>query len=183
MVKELKGVILGDFNVGKTTILKKIMKLPIYNISATIGLDIQRYHHQDVSINFWDTSGQERFNAINKNYIKNSNIVLLVFDINKYETFLKINDYWIQECEKYLCSENTFYFVIGNKMDIFPNHPTHRYNLELKKNYKLYFISATNDNLEQLLLDIYKQSLELETNKDSNLSLNNIIIPKKKCCN
>lgn len=184
MVKELKAVILGDFNVGKTTILKKIMNMPVYNVRSTIGLDIQRYIHQDLSINFWDTSGQERFNAINKNYIKNSSIVLLVFDINKYESFMKIRDYWYNECKKHLSDENTFYFIIGNKMDLFPNHPIHRYNLNDKDNQKIYFISAIDEKLDKLLLDIYKVSLELKMKPSHNtVILNEIISKKDTCCN
>lgn len=183
MVKELKAVILGDINVGKSTILKKLLKIPIYNIKSTIGLDIQKYQHLDISINFWDTSGQERYNAINKNYIKCSNIVLLVFDINKYETFLKIKDYWYEMCKKNLSQENTFYFIIGNKMDLFPNHPIHRYDIENNLSQKKYFISATEDNLEDLLLDIYSISLELETKKDNeSFNVNSIVKINNRCC-
>ena len=184
MVKELKGVILGDFNVGKTTILKKLMKLPIYNVKSTIGLDIQKYIHQDISINFWDTSGQERYNAINKNYIKNSNIVLLVFDINRYETFMSIKNNWIKECKKYLSDQDTFYFIIGNKMDLFPNHPVNRYDLKNNENQKKYFISAYNQNLDSLLLDIYSISLDMETKTNYNLiKLENVSNKKGFCCN
>jgi small GTP-binding protein len=183
MVKELKAVILGDYNVGKTTILKKLLKMPIYNVKSSIGLDIQKYQHLDISINFWDTSGQEKYDAINKNYIKCSNIVLLVFDINKYETFMKVKEYWYQQCKKYLSQENTFYFIIGNKMDLFPNHPTHRYDIENNLSQNKYFISATEDNLEKLLLDIYSISLDLETKTDKEiLNLSSIVKINNKCC-
>tara|TARA_E500000178_G_C16661835_1_gene590966 strand:+ start:132 stop:686 length:555 start_codon:yes stop_codon:yes gene_type:complete len=184
MVKELKAVILGDFNVGKTTLLRKIMNLPIYNVKTTIGLDIQKYHHQDISINFWDTSGQEQFDAINKNYIKCSNLVLLVFDINKYETFMKIKDYWYNLCKQHLSDENTYYFIIGNKMDLFPNHPINRYEIENNIFQKKYFISAMKDNLDQLLLDIYSISLDLETKKDEEkITLKSMIKNNFNCCN
>jgi len=184
MVKELKAVILGDFNVGKTTILKKIMRLPIYNVKTTISLDIQRYYNQDISINFWDTSGQEQYDAISKNYIKGSNIVLLVFDINKYETFMKVIDYWYNECKKILSDENTFYFIIGNKMDLFPNHPINRYNINDNINQKVYYLSATNDDLDKLLMDIYKVSLEIDIKPSAGvIILKDIISKKNKCCN
>jgi small GTP-binding protein len=184
MVKELKAVILGDYNVGKTTILRKIMNLSIYNVQTTIGLDIQKYEHQDLSINFWDTSGQEKFSTISKNYIKNSSLVLLVFDINRYETFMKIKDYWYNECKKNLSDENTFYFIIGNKMDLFREHPIHRYNINNNDNQKVYFISASNDNLDKLLLDIYRISLEIENKPNAGtIVLNDILSKKNKCCN
>ena len=66
MIKELKGVILGDFSVGKSTFLKKLLKLPIFNIRTTIGLDIVKYFNHDISINFWDTSGQEQYDSVTK---------------------------------------------------------------------------------------------------------------------
>ena len=181
MVKELKAVILGDCNVGKTTILKKIMKLPIYNVATTINLDIEKYVNHDISINFWDTSGQERFDSINRNYIKNSNIILLVFDINNYSTYMKLKNYWLPECKKYLDDDDTTYFIIGNKMDLFPNHPIHRYKIE---NQEIIVLSALNDNLNNLLFKIYKKSLEMTPKISSNIiNISKVNIYKNKCCN
>ena len=40
-----------------------------------------------LNLSFWDTSGQEKYHALNKIYYKDAKIVILVYDITKRKTF------------------------------------------------------------------------------------------------
>jgi len=60
----------------------------------------------------------ENYAGINKIFIKNSQIIILVYDITNKISFLKIN-YWYEKNKK--INENTFYVVVGNKYDLFDN--------------------------------------------------------------
>ena len=49
-------------------------------------------------INIWDTAGQEIYRSCNKLFIKNSNIVIFVYDITNKKTFVEL-DYWYKIIE------------------------------------------------------------------------------------
>lgn len=65
----IKIIIIGDISVGKTSLLNNFLKLenPM-NTVATIGTEFKTFletiGENTVKINFWDTSGQERYRSI-----------------------------------------------------------------------------------------------------------------------
>lgn len=65
----IKIIIVGDVSVGKTSLLNNFQGFddPLDTI-ATIGTEyhtiFQNYEGKTVKINFWDTSGQERYWSI-----------------------------------------------------------------------------------------------------------------------
>jgi small GTP-binding protein len=70
----IKGAMLGDFNVGKSSISQMYVHGEIQR-NPTIGVD---FHSKDISYrgykvcpHLWDTAGQERFRSIVKVYARN----------------------------------------------------------------------------------------------------------------
>ncbi len=55
--KEMRLLILGLDNAGKTTILKKFNGEDIEQISPTLGFNIKTLHYQDYKLNVWDVGG------------------------------------------------------------------------------------------------------------------------------
>jgi ADP-ribosylation factor-like protein 2 len=55
--KEMRLLILGLDNAGKTTILKKFNGEDIEKISPTLGFNIKTLHYQDYKLNVWDVGG------------------------------------------------------------------------------------------------------------------------------
>lgn len=55
---------------------------------------------QELTLEIWDTSGQEIYKGANKIFMKKSNIALIVYDITERETFTKLNDWYknVLEC-------------------------------------------------------------------------------------
>jgi len=130
---EYKVVLCGNSAVGKTSIFKKITTGEFYekNISTigmdkrTIPLEIEveekgNLVKKQVEISLIDTAGQERFKAITKSYYKDSDGVLLIYDITKKESYDKLNG-WIESIYEALGNtQNSQYiiFLIGNKLDL-----------------------------------------------------------------
>ncbi len=116
----LKIIILGSSKVGKTSLLNQYFNKEFNNPVQTIGIDLRtkyfEFNQETVKINFIDTAGQERFDSISGNYLKNVNGVLLVYDISQQNTFKKI-EFWNEQIKKH---NNTYYSVvlIGNKIDL-----------------------------------------------------------------
>lgn len=135
-----KIIMIGDSTVGKTSLFKKLTKgkYSDKNIS-TVGIDRKSFPlkvkvnengeeiEKSFNIQLWDTAGQERFRAITKGYFKDSQGLLLMYDITNETSFANI-DKWILSIKDSLgkdsiTNENEYgdkylIFLLGNKVDL-----------------------------------------------------------------
>ena len=100
--QKCKVVLVGESNTGKTCIINQFVKGKFNETTATIGTPL--YHkkiscqnEETVKLIIWDTSGQEKYRAINKIYYKDAKIVILVYDITDRKSFIEIKEYWVNE--------------------------------------------------------------------------------------
>ena len=122
MVIELniKLLIVGDSNVGKTSLLLQYTDnyYPDQH-TATIGFEykIKTFQYKDykIKLQIWDTAGQERFHSITNNFFHNADGILFVYDITSRQSFNGVK-VWIKEAEEI----GNFYkrLLIGNKCDL-----------------------------------------------------------------
>ena len=125
---EYKVILIGNSAVGKTSLFKKITtgQFSEKNIS-TIGMDkktleveIESNGKKPVEISLVDTAGQERFRAITKNYFKESDGILLLYDVTNTESFKNV-EIWIESIHESLGNHKDskyVIFLIGNKIDL-----------------------------------------------------------------
>mmetsp|Transcript_27400 Transcript_27400/g.31265 ORF Transcript_27400/g.31265 Transcript_27400/m.31265 type:complete len:189 (-) Transcript_27400:205-771(-) len=78
--KEVRLLILGLDNAGKTTILKKFCGEPIDKIEPTLGFNIKTVEHDGFSLSFWDVGGQKSIRAYWKNYFESTDGLIWVVD-------------------------------------------------------------------------------------------------------
>ena len=93
----LKLIIIGDANVGKTKIIERYVNNCFNPCSiATTGIDFFtkkiKISNLNVKLQILDTAGQEQFMAITSLYIKNSNGIILVYDILMFEEVSALED-------------------------------------------------------------------------------------------
>ena len=116
----LKLLLLGDSSVGKTSILLQYIGNKFYesNISTT-GVDYMEkiidYNKFKIKLQIWDTSGEEKFRTITKNFYRNADGLLVVFDLTKKESYDHIKS-WINEAKENNDKLKTI--LIGNKLDL-----------------------------------------------------------------
>ena len=120
-VQHYKIIFLGDQYVGKSSILNRFYQdrfEPDYQ--ATIGLD---FHSKNVEIKgstirllLYDTAGQERFKSLIPMYIRDANIIIVVYDISNKDSFIH-TDHWVNET-KDLKREDAIFVLVGNKIDL-----------------------------------------------------------------
>ena len=117
-----KVLLLGDTNVGKTCFLFKYTDNTFHeNHIATIGLDyrvkkIKLKNGKEISLQIWDTAGQDRFRAITKNYYKGAHGIVLIYDITNNQTFENVSK-WVNQLHEEV-SLNVVIFLAGNKIDL-----------------------------------------------------------------
>ena len=119
----IKIILIGSFGVGKTSIIKSFDKkkfneyepstLSCNFISKTVIIDNKNY-----ICDIWDTAGQERFRSLNKLFIKDSKIIILVYDISQRKTFIELK-YWIDFIHENLDLGDVTLGLVGNKSDLY----------------------------------------------------------------
>lgn len=71
-----------------------------------------------VRLKIWDTAGAERYMSITKSYLRESNIVLLFFDINCRDSFLDLDKHWWQMLAEGGYIETSVIILVCNKCDL-----------------------------------------------------------------
>ncbi|KAJ5078401.1 adp-ribosylation factor-like protein [Anaeramoeba ignava] len=78
--KEMRLLMLGLDNAGKTTIIKKFLGEDISTISPTLGFNIETIEHKDYKLVFWDVGGQKTLRSYWKNYYEKTDGLIWVVD-------------------------------------------------------------------------------------------------------
>ena len=113
--------LLGNSTVGKTTYINYLLKKEVMETLPTIGISstsfIAEVFNEKIYFKLTDTAGQEKYNSIPFSQYKNSDGILLFFDVTNEESFKKIN-YWIENI-KTMGEINKHFelFLIANKID------------------------------------------------------------------
>ena len=113
-------ITLGESMVGKTSLISKYIE-DIFEDSlvTTIGFDFKLKtiikNNKIIQLKIWDTAGQERFNSIQKQYYKNIDGILLIFDLTDLSTFNNLNQ-WFDKIERE-SPKNCSIVLVGNKCD------------------------------------------------------------------
>ena len=175
-----KIILIGDSSVGKTCLFRKLTtgKYSEKNIS-TIGIDRKSFslkvkveeNNEEVEKNFtiqlWDTAGQERFRSVTKGYYKDSQGLLLIYDITNRDSFFNL-DKWITGVKDSLGdedknSENKYIIILlGNKLDLAENRTVTTEEAEKKcKDYDI--IWGGECSAKDFDIDDLKKKFELYT--------------------
>ena len=155
--QHFKLIFLGDQYVGKSSILNRFYQDKFeQDYQATIGLD---FHSKNVSINnvpvrllLYDTAGQEKFKSLIPMYIRDANIILVVYDITNKDSFIH-TEHWVNET-KDLKREDAIFVLVGNKIDLEENRIVSTKEAEdfaTEKGFLFYEVSAkTGEKVEDL---------------------------------
>uniref|UniRef100_A0A8D2CWG5 ADP-ribosylation factor-like protein 2 n=1 Tax=Sciurus vulgaris TaxID=55149 RepID=A0A8D2CWG5_SCIVU len=78
--RELRLLMLGLDNAGKTTILKKFNGEDVDTISPTLGFNIKTLEHRGFKLNVWDVGGQKSLRSYWRNYFESTDGLIWVVD-------------------------------------------------------------------------------------------------------
>ena len=120
----IKIVILGDSGVGKTSLLSQyVHQKAANNTKPTIGADFSKKEiqvdGQVVTLQIWDTAGQEKFQSLGFAFYRGADCCALTYDLTNpasFDALDKWKDGFIQNAGP--DDVKTFPFVLlGNKVD------------------------------------------------------------------
>ena len=147
-----KIVIMGNCKVGKTSLLRQYSytynghRLSWNNnYNATIGtvffVKKLKLNNQKVQLVIWDTSGNNKFHSISLPLYKNSDIIIIMYDITYSSSFLDI-PYWLENIKRNSSNEPII-ALIGNKIDSLNRVISFEEGQEFADDNGLYFDEVT----------------------------------------
>ena len=120
-----KLVLLGDSGVGKTSIISQYISGAFYNntpstngASYTSKKVIFKDLNKSITLDIWDTAGQEKYKSLIKFFYKDASIAILVYDITNKQSFESLKTYWIKQL-KDLGEKHLILCIAGNKCDLY----------------------------------------------------------------
>jgi small GTP-binding protein len=105
VIKNNKIIVVGDTNVGKTTMLHNY----VYGVqkrlhASTVGVDFmvvnkKTKQSEDVHLQLWDVAGHQLFRSIMKMFYKGILGAIVMFDVTNKKSFEDVS-YWINDIRK-----------------------------------------------------------------------------------
>ena len=192
---DIKVILVGEMGTGKTSLINTSIgldfqdKVPTTNSNSivykTIEIDGKSYN-----IHLWDTIGQEKFRALTKIFMKDSKIIIFVYDITNLKSFNELN-FWF-ESTKEVINDDTVIGVVGNKCDLFLREAVKEEEgkqLAESHGYEFALTSAKSPlafcTFLEKLVKLYIEKRELFGNNEKNTSQKlreDEHGKKKKCC-
>ena len=118
----IKIIWVGDSGTGKTNLITVAagFEFNSNSLSTTSCSYVQikiKKDEKEYKVNLWDTIGQEKYRSLTKIFVKDSKIVIFVYDITNRESFESL-PYWKKIIDEILGNDVTL-GVIGNKIDLY----------------------------------------------------------------
>ena len=171
-VKEIKTILVGMSGTGKTNIINVLTGhgFDTNKCSTTTCSFVDKYmevKQKKYRLEIWDTAGQEQFRSLTNIFIKDSKIVIFVYDITNKESFEEV-DFWVNSVKEIL-GDNPVFGLAGNKKDLFTKEEVEEEEGEKKANeinaiFKLTSAKTGHgiNNFMQILLEEYVKRKENE---------------------
>ena len=150
--KVIRISMLGDSTVGKTSIINAFLNIEFSNtLLSNIGVEktetkMIMKDGNEMKIIIWDTAGQERFHSIATGTIKNSQGIVVSFDLTNRKTFENVIK-WLEDIRD---NNNKIPIILfGNKCDLIEKREVDDEEAqEFAKNNNLeYFETSAKENI------------------------------------
>ena len=162
----IKIMVLGNTAVGKTSFILTYTENTFQEVHlSTMGIDYKEKHiiieGKKYRLSVYDTTGQERYKSLAFSLIKNTDGIILIYDVTNESSFKAVPD-WIQSAREKK-GENYPMIILGNKIDLEDERKVKTEDgEELAQKYGLDFYEISNKenvNIENAILTLVKKIL------------------------
>jgi len=173
-----KIVLIGESGVGKTSIINQYIEETFkedQETSAGASFSTKKLNLKNgnqITLEIWDTAGQEKFRALTQLFYKEASAAILVYDITRKDSFNQIKEYWInQVIEK--SPNNIIIAIVANKIDLFEKEEVEEKiarDFALENNAIFMMTSAKNkDGIDELFSSIANKIFKCEDDNNENV--------------
>ncbi|KAL7711951.1 Rab1 protein [Entamoeba marina] len=188
-----KIIVIGDSYVGKTCLLSRYYDQTFHDFNAgSISVDTRiktiKIGRSLIKLIIWDTCGQEGFSSITKQFYRDADGAIIVYDVTSRESFMHV-DQWLAtvkaECNGSSC------VLVGNKCDkIHEREIKTEDAITFSKTRGIYFLETSakenyqvNDVFTQIAQIIKKVKPKIEkSNDDQRIKPEQIVVNNYHCC-
>ena len=201
MTDTYKVVLIGESGVGKTCIINRFNEGKFDpNIKISISAQFCRKkidlpNGESVTMDIWDTVGQETFRSITQIFYAHAKVAIIVYDVTNKKTFDEVKKYWYNKIQE-IDDKDIIIALVANKYDLYEKRQvSNEEGEEYAKSIKAIFASTSAKNnsgiktlFENIAMKIkqkkYNKVDETNTNikNNENISLNNKKNNKIRCC-
>jgi small GTP-binding protein len=205
-----KFILIGNSGVGKTSIFRKlstgefheknISTIGIEKKSLDVSIDIDKdgkTEKKTFNISFFDTAGQEKFRAVTLSYYKETDGILLLYDITDRKSFDNVS-IWVDSIKEAIEGNESKYAIIliGNKLDLVEEEKKERQVTEEEakeacETYKMIWggerstktikFEDLNELFAEYVKEVYKKVGIKVTGKQTSKKIGNYKKKKKGC--
>ena len=200
--QSIKIILLGDSGVGKSSIIRRYYEDKFdLDIGITFGSNfvekVIKINGNKYKLELWDTAGQEEFRSITKIFVKNSKIIILVYNVTLKSSFENL-EYWHDFITKELGS-NIILGLAGNKTDLIleqgykeeiSSEEASEYAKKIGAIFSLISAKESGQEIISLFEELVKKYLDIKDFDDeinssirlNNQSISSINVDKNSCC-
>jgi len=113
---DLKLVLLGDKNVGKTTLFNQYMYGEVLKTQMTIGAYFTKkeflVNNRTYDVAVWDTAGEEKFDSLTKFYTRGAHCAIVLYDMTELVSWRAVQK-WCSDLD-----DACVILIAGNKLDL-----------------------------------------------------------------
>ncbi len=205
-----KFILIGNSGVGKTSIFRKlstgefheknISTIGIEKKSLDVSIEIDKDGKKEkktFNISFFDTAGQEKFRAVTLSYYKETDGILLLYDITDRKSFDNVS-IWVDSIKEAIEGNESKYAIIliGNKLDLVEEEKKERQVTEEEakeacETYKMIWggerstktikFEELNELFAEYVKEVYKKVGIKVTGKQTSKKIGNYKKKKKGC--
>lgn len=148
---DVKAIVLGDAAVGKSKLVERYLSdayaprrrsthaVTLYRKRLRLGGDDG--NDAAVAVDFWDTAGQARFDALHPCYYHRADVCILVFDVTRKQTYLNLGRWYAElreHCPTIPC------ILVANKVDVDFAVTTKSFKFPREHNLPFFFASSAD---------------------------------------
>lgn len=179
--KNINILLIGDSGVGRTSLRRSWMgKHFIENHLTTIGASIEKKIIQldniSCEVTVTDLGGQDFYSGLRRNFYRNIDGAVLVFDLTRPETFRRL-DFWIKEMYREIRKLVPF-ILVGNKKNSKSRKIPEKYGIRASAQFSRSTLpkfrvrymetSAKNsENVGEVFDTICREIIELKSEQES----------------
>ena len=167
-MKKIKLILVGSEAVGKTSLMNQyIDKTFTESYLMTMGSDktLKKINIDGkvVSLEIFDTVGQPDYRAVNKIFMKNTDIALIIYDITNRKSFEELTN-WIYSVNQSNNNKNVIFGIAANKSDLYEQKVIDKKEGEefAKNNNALFFETSAKDydSVENVFLTLSEEYIK-----------------------
>lgn len=154
--KSKKVLLVGHFNVGKTSLIKRFVNNSFSEEYITsIGVTIEKkeiiIEGENMTIIIWDIAGEVTIKKTPKSYLMGLHGLIYVFDLTRESTWLNMEEQVTDIQEMFPTAP---FKIVGNKKDLVRSKELDRVLRELPVPCDYTSSAKTGENVEQMFHDL-----------------------------